>query len=72
MKEALVLLLCSASYGISFGVLVSAFLFASGHDDGRFPKPSDMRNLKRVALAGLVFSLSFWPALLLIKLIWKA
>lgn len=72
MKVVLALLLCTATYGISFGALLSAFLFASDHDDGRSSKPSDMRDLKRVALAGLVSSLLFWPALLLIKLILKA
>ena len=72
MKVVLALLLCTATYGISFGALLSAFLFASAHDDGRSSKPSDIRDLKQVALAGLVSSLLFWPALLLIKLILKA
>ncbi len=71
MKEFLVLLLGVATYGVPFGSLLSAFLFVMGHDERKPLKPFEMKELRVVLVLGLVFNLFVYPALCLIKALYK-
>lgn len=72
MKEFLVLLLGIATYGVSFGSLLSAFLFVMGHDERKPLKSFEMKELRVVLAGGLVSNLLFYPALCLIKALYKS